>query len=405
MVGFKISSVLVLFGLALSALPARSQITSSPGQLAVQTDFGWRSSVLSADFIRPMFWGGELSSETIQGVLDRSSGHDWAGGGVGAVVGYAGEKWSDRFYPTVSAGSRLVGDARWRPALFELAFHGNVDAVGEPRDLSGSQARLIAFDFMTFGGVLDLDGERRVQLEVGIARQGRRLEGGFPRAGYFVATDSISAHVFGWSQNFSGRSAFGPVANVHWEVRPAGSPGFASVTIADLGAVRVPSSTVTVIDTAATTTGLSFDELQALLAGETAWTQAVAVGPRWRMLPARVAVQYGHLLSAQWQFQIQVEVGGWMPLPRLEMLAIRSSRGPLGPRWKWGSGLVRDGWSAPGISGWAISQSLSRTIPGGSSLGIRMDGLPGRASREKNGRPPEPRLGYGFALVWSVSLV
>ena len=88
MVGFKISSVLVLFGLAVAALPARSQITSSPGQLAVQTNFGWRSSVLSADFIRPMFWGGELSSETIQGVLDRSRGLDWAGGGVGAVVGW-----------------------------------------------------------------------------------------------------------------------------------------------------------------------------------------------------------------------------------------------------------------------------------------------------------------------------
>ena len=153
----------------------------------------------------------------------------------------------------------------------------------------------------------------------------------------------------------SQRAAWGAAINAEWHFLREEAPFAFHLRLQNLGWAVVPSMTQWQVDTMIETTGLTFqgpdwslEEVQSEGWGADFATvdsnQTVV-----RMLPARLDASFEYPLGPRSGWDVQVQLGEWMPLPR----AITGYRRAIGKQWQAGIQVIAGGWGGLRPAAWA----------------------------------------------------
>ncbi len=342
-----------LIGWLMTPILIFAQLDSIPWTVTV-----WgqnRSNCMDRDMGNRIFRGGFIAPEMVastgvaqgsdMGVLGLTSGIDWQ------WTSY--RKWRNSNARVCgSVQGKLVGDARWTPEMLDLVFSGNAGHLGRWDVLDGSRIRTAAW----MNAAIGLEGQNQNRIELGLVYL-PVYRGALIRNGYFhvdEAVDSLQASMRAEAE-ISQRAAWGAAINAEWHFLREEAPFAFHLRLQNLGWAVVPSMTQWQVDTMIETTGLTFqgpdwslEEVQSEGWGADFATvdsnQTVV-----RMLPARLDASFEYPLGPRSGWDVQVQLGEWMPLPR----AITGYRRAIGKQWQAGIQVIAGGWGGLRPAAWA----------------------------------------------------
>ncbi len=307
----------------------------------------YRSNVLNHQFGGILLRGGSIGQDRIESALDNQNGDM---GGFGFSVGGV-FKWSSRQL-WKNSRARICGsiqgrsllDARWTPEMFELVFMGNQGHLGRWDFLDGSQLRSTAWGTATIG----LEGRFNNRIEIGLAYRANQLVGKI-HTGYFQVTENIDSLYVSMRANASvdSRPALGLAINGEWHFMREEAPFAFHVQVQNLGWVVAPAGGMRYsVDTLLETTGLSLDgpglTLETLqssgFGGD--WVIVDTAGLSLQPLPARLDIAMEYPLGPRSGWDMALQIGEWMPLPRVMM----GYRRAFGKQWQVGIQGITGGW-------------------------------------------------------------
>lgn len=342
------------------ALPfvAHAQLDSIPWTVTLWGQH--RSNTLDHEMGRKLVRGGFIDRTMAEAAGDVQ-------GGEMGTFGYAtgGDlRWTSnrRIFsePEGRPGARLcgslqvksVGDIRWTPEMYDLVFLGNAGHVGRWDVLDGSQFRTSTWVHAAVG----LEGEYQNRAEVGLVFQPSLLEARI-RNGYFYVNEAIDSLV-GYVRaegHVSERAGWGIAANAEWHFLREEAPFAFHVRVQNIGFTLVPKEVQYAVDTLIETSGLSLtgdtwslESLESGTLGSSLYTRDTA---RFvpRLLPLRLDASFEYPLGPRSGWDVQVQVGEWMPLPR----AMTGYRRAIGQHWQAGVQLIAGGWGRLRPAAWA----------------------------------------------------
>lgn len=345
--------ILLLIGWLMAPMWVAAQLDSIPWTLTV-----WgqqRSNSLDRDMGQKLFRGGHITPEMVasssaaqgqdMGALGFTTGVDWRWTSLKAwknsnarICGSIQGKW--------------VGDSRWTPELLDLVFSGNAGHLGRWDVLDGSRARTAAW----MNAAIGLEGQNQNRIEIGLVYL-PAYTGVHIRNGYFHVDediDSLQAYMRADAE-VSQRAAWGSAINAEWHFLREEAPFAFHLRIQNFGWAVVPKMTQWKVDTLIETTGLTFQGPE--------WSLEAAQQEGWgadfasvdsnktavRMLPARLDASFEYPLGPRSGWDVQVQLGEWMPLPR----AITGYRRAIGKQWQAGIQMIAGGWGRLRPAAWA----------------------------------------------------
>ncbi len=361
-------TILFLLGLALLLIPA---------ELAAQVEAGisvdslvnepfmdqwsatvWgqhRSNTLDHELGGILLRGGMIDRDLVESALANQKGD------MGAFGFSAGGlfKWSStRFWKETDAricGSiqgRSLVDARWTQEMFELAFMGNQGHLGRWDVLDGSQLRTTVWGTATVG----LEGRYNNRIELGLAYRKVQMAGQI-HTGYFRVNEDVDSLYVSMRADASidSRAGLGLAINGEWHFIREEAPFAFHVQIQNLGWVVVPGGGPRyAVDTLLETSGLALDgpgwSLETLQSAGFVedFLNVDTAGVSLQRLPGRCDIAIEYPLGPRSGWDVTLQIGEWMPLPRVMM----GYRRAFGKQWQAGIQGVVGGWGRLRPAAW-----------------------------------------------------
>ncbi|MDE0979425.1 MAG: hypothetical protein OSA78_05475 [Flavobacteriales bacterium] len=306
-----------------------------------------RSNTLDNKWTNILFRGGLIERDLVESALGNQKAEMGAFGlSAGSIL-----KWSsNRFWKDTdvricgSIQGRSLVDARWTPELFELVFTGNQNHLGRRDVLDGSQLRTTLWGTATVG----LEGQNSNRIELGLAYRKSKIEGQI-HTGYFrvnAGVDSLYA-VLQAEGSIDTRAGWGLALNGEWHFTREEAPFALHVHVQNWGWVVVPGGGARyAVDTLFETTGLALDgpgwSLESLQSAGFVqdYLDIDTAGVTLQRLPGRCDVAIEYPLGPRSGWDVTLQMGEWMPLPRVMM----GYRRAFGKQWQAGIQGVVGGW-------------------------------------------------------------
>jgi hypothetical protein len=314
-----------------------------------------RSNTLDHKLVNIIFRGGLIERDLIESAL---ANHKDEMGVFGFSAGSIFKWSSNRFWKDTdirfcgSIQGRSLVDAQWTPELFELAFMGNQGHLGRWDVLDGSQLRTTLWGTATFG----LEGRNDNRIELGLAYRKNQMEAQI-HTGYFrvnAGVDSLYVALRA-ETSIDTRAGWGLALNGEWHFTREEAPFALHVHIQNWGWVVVPGGGARyAVDTLLETTGLALDgpgwSLESLQsAGFTEdYLDIDTAGVTLQRLPGRCDVAFEYPLGPRSGWDVTLQMGEWMPLPRVMM----GYRRAFGKQWQAGIQGVVGGWGRLRPAAW-----------------------------------------------------
>jgi len=343
----------VLLGLLAIPFLGLTQLDSIPWSVTVWGQH--RSNTLDHEMGRKLVRGGFIDQPMIQAAGETQ------GGDMGSF-GYATGldlRWKlNRMWRESGArvcGSvqvKSVGDIRWTPELFDLAFTGNAGHLGRWDVLDGSRFRYATWVHAAIG----LEGKYQNRLEAGLVLQPAGINARIHNGYFYVDSevDSLLGYVRAEAA-FNQKPAWGIAVNAEWHFLREDAPFAFHLRLQNVGVTFVPSQDQFAVDTMFQTSGLTFAgeswSIEALENGDFGQDLLVSnpAQSAWSLLPGRLDASFEYPIGPRSGWDVQAQVGEWMPLPR----AMTGYRRAIGKRWQAGIQLITGGWGRTRPAAWA----------------------------------------------------
>lgn len=316
----------------------------------------YRSNAVDHEFGNTLLRGGSINRDLIESALVQQNGDMGSFGfSSGGIFSWSSKRlWRDtKARVCGSIQARALIDARWTPEMFELFFLGNQGHLGRWDYLSGSQFRSTAWGTAMIG----LEGRNNNRIELGLAFRKNQTVGRI-HSGFLKVSESADSLYVLMRANASvdSRPSLGLALNGEWHFMREDAPFAFHVKVQNLGWVVVPKGGKRYrVDTLLETTGLAIegpgwsieswqsDGLGAeLLRVDTA-------GVTLQRLPARCDVAMEYPLGPRSGWDIALQIGEWMPAPRV----IMGYRRAFGKQWQVGIQGIVGGWGRLRPAVWA----------------------------------------------------
>ena len=305
-----------------------------------------RSNALSNELVGLLIRGGHIDRTLVESAQAAQAGEMGAFGFTSGVA----VTWRS-LRPWKETESRLCGsiqfktlsDIRWTPELFDLVFTGNAGHLGRWDVLDGSRFRAGTWIQAAIG----LEGANRNRIELGLVYRLRSTDARIRNGHLYVSEglDYLSGYVrghMGWAEGGS----WGLATNVEWHFLREEAPFAFHLRVQNLGFTVAPKWTELQVDTLVETTGLTFSgpglSVESLTesAGASEVITTLNEPYRFGLMPFRIDASLEYPLGPRSGWDVQAQVGDWMPVPR----AITGYRRAIGKRWQAGVQLVAGGW-------------------------------------------------------------
>jgi hypothetical protein len=331
------------------------------------------SNVVTAGFMNTLAHGGFISHETLDPILSAHNGQKgYLGGSAGWEMRWVGKHKEDKLWTICgSMGSELIVDTRWTSDLFELVWYGNANSTGTVNYLSGSGARVGAFNRFSLGAQR-FDTNQRIEISL-VQRLGG-AEWSLPYGYLYVSenADSLETYVQTEARIHAGPDytllpAYGIGISGNVPLRFDDIPIDLDINFKDVGLLFEPGgSRVYWMQDGLSTTGLPVlgDSLtwENIIDGNISTDSLVETGEsvsRMVLLPSKLSIHLKHQYSENLAVSARVSAGGWMPQKLLS----------LGVEWEKSDNLslgvdLRDGgWGDQRIGVWAkLKVSKGRSL-------------------------------------------
>lgn len=314
-----------------------------------------RSNALDHELGRLLVRGGSIDRSLIEAARS-AQGNEM--GAFGFASGFAVnwnsvQKWRETdAHLCGSFGLKTLGDVRWTPELFDLVFTGNAGHLGRWDVLDGSRVRTSTWAHAAVGWV----GANQSRIELGLVHRLNAIDARIQNGHFYVneTVDSLAGFVrgyVGWAE----RSEWGMLVNAEWHFLREDAPFAFHLRVQNVGFVLGPEWTELSVDTLIETTGLALTgpglSVEALSestgAEEILTVTSEAYRVRW--MPARIDASFEYPLGPRSGWDLQAQVGDWMPVPR----AMTGYRRAIGKQWQAGVQLVAGGWGRLRPAAWA----------------------------------------------------
>ena len=287
------------------------------------------SNVIDASFMNTLGEGGFISAEDLDPVLFAHAGEN---GYLGVNAGWdykwitpreEGTPWST----CGSLGSEVIVDTRWTSDLFELIWYGNAGHTGRVDVLSGSGARVGAFNRLSIGGY---NHDTKQRIEVSLVQRALGAEWTLPYGYLYVSENADSLDTYLQSEarihadedgNFI--TSYGIGIRGSFPMQSEELPMDFLIEFKDVGILSENAgSQVYWVNDGIETTGLPVlgDSLtwESLVNGDLSTDSVLMTGEsvsRSVLLPAQFSVSANYELSSNFDLRAKVFSGGWMPEP------------------------------------------------------------------------------------------
>lgn len=251
-----------------------------------------------------------------------------------------------------SVQARWIGDSRWTPEMYDLVLTGNAGHLGRWDVLDGTRARSSAW----LNAAVGIEGRHQNRVELGLVYRPFQYEG-LIETGYFYVNEDVDDMFASMraKARLSRKAAWGLALNAEWHFLREEAPFAFHVQLRNFGAVISPNPLRFAVDTVLETSGLPFSgagwsiaSLQEEGFAEGLYT-ADSSGVDLQRLPGRLDLSFEYPLSPRTGWDVQVQVGEWMPLPR----AISGLRRAFGKHWQAGVQVIAGGWGRVRPAAWA----------------------------------------------------
>jgi hypothetical protein len=237
--------------------------------------------------------------------------------------------------------SRAAFSAEVAEGLFGLVFQGNAPDLGQTTSLSPTHVRWLQWNRLAFG-LGNATGTSF--LDVGVYQAAWGADGGIADGGFWVAED-VDALEVGMEAdvNFWERSGWGLGLDFRHQW---GSERWIALEGRNLGVVRYGAGERLVVDTGLVTTGLGWSGPGWTVEGVQAegfgsgLVERRSVGEGWQVLPMLGTVRAGAVHGKHVRGEGGVSWGGWMPRPRVEVMATWQPQA----HWAFTGGAIAGGW-------------------------------------------------------------
>lgn len=313
-----------------------------------------RSNTMDHELGRMLVRGGDIDRSLVESARAVQAGDIGSFGfSSGAVFNWTSSvKWRETDANICgSIQTRWIGDSRWTPELYDLVLMGNAGHLGRWDVLDGSRARTTGW----LNAAIGLQGKNQNRVEIGLVYRPFQYEARIRNGYFFVneAVDSMYASLRAearWNQ----RDAWGLGMNAEWHFVREEAPFAFHVQVRNLGAVVARQRVTIEVDTTFETTGLTFEgegwSVESIQSEkyEQTWTTLDTTRFSIQSLPTRLDVALEYPISPRSGWDVQVQVGEWMPLPR----AMTGYRRAIGKQWQAGVQLIVGGWGRWRPAGW-----------------------------------------------------
>jgi hypothetical protein len=314
-----------------------------------------RSNALSHELGRLLVRGGHIDRSLVEAARTAQGGEM---GAFGYTSGLALNWRSLRFWKdteTRLCGSfqfKTLGDVRWTPELFDLAFTGNAGHLGRWDVLDGSRVRTATW----LQAAVGLEGANQNRVEIGLVYRMQSTDARIRNGHFYVSegldymTGYVRGHV-GWAESGS----WGLAANAEWHFLREEAPFAFHLRLQNLGFLVAPEWTELQVDTLVETTGLTLTgpglSVESLAESAGASEVITTLNQRYRfdLMPLRIDASFEYPLGPRSGWDVQAQVGDWMPVPR----AVTGYRRAIGKQWQAGVQLVAGGWGRLRPAAWA----------------------------------------------------
>jgi len=251
-----------------------------------------------------------------------------------------------------SIQARWIGDSRWTPELYDLVLTGNAGHLERWDVLDGTRARSTAW----LNAAIGIEGQHHNRVELGLVYRPFQFEG-LIHTGYFYVNEAVDDLHASMRANarMSRKAGWGLGVNAEWHFLREEAPFAFHVQLRNVGVVLAPNPLRFAVDTVLETSGLplsgagwSIASLQEEGFAEGLYT-ADSSGVDFQFLPGRLDLSFEYPLSPRTGWDVQVQLGEWMPLPR----AISGFRRAFGKHWQAGVQVIAGGWGRVRPAAWA----------------------------------------------------
>ncbi|MAI22469.1 MAG: hypothetical protein CL828_00270 [Crocinitomicaceae bacterium] len=315
----------------------------------------YRSNALSHELGRLLFRGGHIDRSLVDSAQEAQGGEMGAFGYTsGLAINWSSLRpWRDKEARLCgSLQLKTLGDFRWTPELFDLVLSGNSGHLGRWDVLDGSRMRMSTWIQVAVG----LEGANQNRIELGLVHRTQSMEA-LIRNGYFYVSEGLD-YMTGYLRGHIGSSevgSWGLVTNAEWHFLREEAPFAFHLRLNNFGFVVAPDWTELHVDTLVETTGLTWTgpglSVESLMQSEGVSEVISESNQRFRldMMPFRIDASFEYPLGPRSGWDVQVQVGDWMPTPR----AIAGYRRAIGKQWQAGIQIVVGGWGRPRPAAWA----------------------------------------------------
>lgn len=314
-----------------------------------------RSNALDHELGRLLVRGGAIDRSLIDAARSAQGNEMGAFGfSSGAVVNWQSlGTWKEtEAHLCGSFGLRSLGDVRWTPELFDLFFTGNAGHLGRWDVLDGSRFRTSTWAHAAIG----LVGKNQSRLELGLVHRLNSIDARIQNGHFFVneGVDSLAGFLRGYA-GWAERGEWGMLVNAEWHFLREEAPFAFHLRVQNLGFVIGPEWTQLSVDTLIETTGLTLAgpgwSVEAISESDGVEDLLTLVSQPYRVrwMPARLDASFEYPLGPRSGWDIQAQVGDWMPVPR----AMTGYRRAIGKQWQAGVQLVAGGWGRLRPAAWA----------------------------------------------------
>jgi hypothetical protein len=314
-----------------------------------------RSNALSHELGRLLVRGGHIDRSLIDAAR---LAHEGEMGAFGYTSGVAVNwrilrPWKEsNAHVCGSFQFKSLGDVRWTPELFDLAFAGNAGHLGRWDVLDGSRVRSGTW----LQAAIGLEGANQNRIELGLVYRMQSTDARIRNGHFYVSeeldfvTGYVRGHV-GWAEGGS----WGLATNAEWHFLRAEAPFAFHMRLQNFGFVVSPDWTELQVDTLVETTGLTWTgpglsvESIAQSAGASEVLSTANQRYRFALMPFRIDASFEYPLGPRSGWDVQTQIGDWMPVPR----AVTGYRRAIGKQWQAGLQLVAGGWGRLRPAAWA----------------------------------------------------
>lgn len=314
-----------------------------------------RSNALDRELGQLLVRGGSIERSLIEAARSTQGNELGAFGfSSGVVVNWQSlQSWKEtKAHVCGSFGLRSLGDVRWTPELFDLVFTGNAGHLGRWDVLDGSQFRASNWAHAAIG----LVGAHQSRIEVGLVHRLNSIDARIENGHFYVneGVDSLAGFFRGYA-GWAERGEWGLLVNAEYHFLREEAPFAFHLRVQNVGFVIGPEWTQLSVDTSIETTGLAITgpamSIEALTESAGLGEVVTVTNPahRVRFMPARIDASFEYPLGPRSGWDIQAQVGDWMPVPR----AMTGYRRAFGKQWQAGVQLVAGGWGRLRPAAWA----------------------------------------------------